>query len=267
MKIYCTGHEGLVGTELVKQGVKGLPIKDITNRDEVKSILDKKKPDIVIHCASMTDVNKCEANPKEAFLVNVLGVMNVLNAFNGTFIYLSTGHVFDGKKNWSWQYQEGHQPNPVNVYGFTKFEGEAMSNTAYGKSHIVRTSKLFNYEMMKADIEFLRSGQPKEYTNLIKRSFLHVQHFVSGLMYFVENIDKMPPILHIAGTDTMSYAQFWDKARLVLGLDGKVEYRNIELKDASPRPFKGGLNVGAAKKLGVPLYSAIDGLYLVKEGK
>ena len=267
MKVYCTGHIGLVGTELVKQGVKGLPIKDITDRDEVKSVIGKKNPDIIIHCASMTDVDKCEANSKEAFLVNVLGVMNILNAFNGTFIYLSTDHVFDGKKNWFWNYQENHQPNPLNVYGFTKFEGEAMSKTAYGKSYIVRTSKLFNAKMMQDDIELLLSGQSKEFTNLIRRSFLHVQHFVSGLMYFVENIDKMPPILHISGTDTMSYAQFWDKARLVLGLDGKVEHRNTELKDATPRPFKGGLNVGLAKKLGVPLYSVIDGLYLVKEGK
>jgi dTDP-4-dehydrorhamnose reductase len=265
MKLFCTGHEGLVGTELLERGVKPL-FMDIIDPKSVEKEIKKKDPEVIIHCASMTDVEQCENMPKEAFKVNVMGVMNILNYFNGTFIYISTDHVFEGERNWSWQYSEHHKPSPVNAYGFTKFEGEAMMRTAYGKSYIVRTSKLFDYKMMKDDIELLRSGQSVEFTNLIRRSFLHVQHFVIGLIDFVVHIDTMPSVLHIAGTDTMSYAQFWDRAKLILELDGKIEYRNKEIK-AAPRPFKGGLNTGKAKSLGIPLYSAIDGLYLVKEGK
>lgn len=265
MKIFCTGHEGLVGSELLDHGVKPL-FMDITDPKGVGKSIKKNEPDIIIHCAAMTDVEACENNQKEAFRVNVQGVMNILNEFNGIFIYLSTDHVFDGLKTWFWEYTEKHRPNPINVYGFTKYEGEAMTRTSYGKSYIVRTSKLFDYEMMKENIDWLRSGQSKEFTNLIKRSFLHVKHFVMGLMYFVDHIDVMPPILHIAGIDTMSYARFWDTAKLILELDGKIEYRNKEIATV-PRPLKCGLNVGQARKLGIPLYSAIDGLHLVKEGK
>lgn len=266
MKIYCTGHEGTVGKELVRRGAIPL-VMDITNAEQVKSVIEETNPELIIHCAAMTDVGYCEEHPKEAFKVNVEGVRNILDWYNGTFIYISTNHVFPGEKNFFYQPSERHRPNPVNIYGLTKYAGEAMCKTSIGNSYVIRSSRLFNYPMMQEDIHFLRNIKiGKEFTNIIKRSFLHVNQFVHSLLWFVDNIEKMPNLLHIAGIDTMSYYQFWVQAARVLGIDEKLILpRNHEIEDY-PRPFLGGLNVDKAKKLGMPMFSVIDGLNLVKNG-
>ena len=267
MKVLTTGHDGNIGKELMSRGIKPL-IMDITNAKDTKKAIEKSNPDILIHCAALTDVDECERNPRKAFEINVLGVKNILDWFNGTFIYISTDHVFEGKKNWFWQYSERHTPNPINEYGRTKLAGEGMTQTAVGKYHIIRTSRLFNYKMMKDDLDIAYSGTPNEFTNLIKRSFLHVNHFVDNLLWFVDNIDRMPHILHIAGNDTMSYYYFWVQAAKCLDFDEKVIVkRDYELKDKTPRPFKGGLDTKLSQRLGMPQYSAVDGLYIVKEEK
>lgn len=266
MNIHLTGHEGTVGKELVRRGAIPL-VMDITNAEQVKSVIEENNPELIIHCAAQTDVGYCEEHPKEAFKVNVEGVRNILDWYNGTFIYLSTNHVFDGERNFFYSPNERHRPNPINIYGFTKYEGEAMCKTSIGKSYIIRTSRLFNFDMMASDItQLLWEKKEKVFTGLIKRSFLHVNQYVHSLLWFVDNIEKMPNLLHIAGIDTMSYYQFWIQAAQILGLDEKlIIERHYEIEDY-PRPFLGGLNVDKAKKLGMPMFSAIDGLNLVKNG-
>ena len=124
MKISVTGHKGQIGSELIKLGYEPLEC-DITDLDTVNEEIHRVKPDIIIHCAAMTGVEQCEADKEKAFAVNVRGVSNMLYDFYGTFIYLSTVHVFNGQKYWN--YSERHQPDPVNTYGFTKWAGEAVS--------------------------------------------------------------------------------------------------------------------------------------------
>lgn len=266
MNIHCTGHEGTIGKELVRRGAIPLYM-DITNAEQVKSVIGDNNPEIIIHCAALTDVGYCEEHPKEAFKVNVEGVRNILDWYNGTFIYISTDHIFPGEKNFFYQPNERHRPNPINIYGLTKYAGEAMCRSAIGKFYIIRTSRLFNFDMMSTDItQLLWEKKEKEFTNIIKRSFLHVNQFVHSLLWFVDSIDTMPTLLHVAGTDTMSYYKFWVQAAMVLGLDEKlIIARNHEIEDY-PRPFMGGLDVSKAKKIGMPMFSAIDGLNLVKNG-
>lgn len=259
MHIAVTGYEGQIGSELIKLGYE--PLKcDITDLDQVNDEIHRVKPDVIIHCAALTDVAYCEENGKKAFAVNVGGVNNMLYDFNGIFIYLSTVHVFDGQKYWN--YSERHSPNPINTYGFTKWAGETISTYGTCRSIVVRISKTFSRESLHETISALVDGKQIEFPTFIKRSFNEVSHCAEGISWLAENVHEIPDLklINIAGTDTLSYYQFWQwVARTVKFDESRVVPRKHEI-DLPPRPFRGGLSTRLAKKLGVPLYSAIDGL-------
>jgi dTDP-4-dehydrorhamnose reductase len=87
------------------------------------------KPDIVVHAASLTDVDKCELNKALAWRVNVEGTKNIAAASQeaGSFlIYISTDYVFSGEKGC---YVESDAPDPVNYYGLTKLIAEEIVQT------------------------------------------------------------------------------------------------------------------------------------------
>ena len=264
MKIFVTGSKGMVGEELVSRGVIPLGC-DVASEISVKYYLNNlnvTKDDLIINCAAITNVNACEENPQFALGVNAWGVHNLVTHHRGRLIQLSTDHVFSGNKWFSGGYSEKHSPLPVNVYGMTKLAGETML-LGLNNTKAIRTSKLFNQEFLERKLAKVRSGELQEFTNLIQRSFLHVKHFVDGLEWMIANWDKCPKILNISGTMIASYFGFFYQAAMKMGLSAElVSSRNYKLKDSVPRPFRGGLNVTAARKLGVPLYSYLDGLKL-----
>jgi dTDP-4-dehydrorhamnose reductase len=83
----------------------------------------------------------------------------------------------------------------------------------------------------------------------------------SSTKWAVDNLDTVPQLLHLSGTDILSYYEFYQAVLNHYELDvSKLHPRNKELKLATPRPLRAGLNVSLAKKLGVPLYSAFEGI-------
>ena len=263
MKIAVTGWEGTIGSELVDRGYE--PLKcDITNLDEVNSEIHRVDPDVIVHCAAMTNVGDCEDDDRGAFAVNVNGVNNILYDFTGTLVYLSTVHVFDGTKYWA--YSEKHKPSPVNTYGFTKWAGEEVAKMNMGRTIVVRISKIFDWDFIRPDVERLQNGEEVEFTTLIKRSFQYLSHFADNLTWLISKLDEFPELemLNIAGRDTLSYYDFWLQVCNILELDiNKLKPRTHKIKD-HPRPFRGGLSVRKAERMGMKIYSAADGLKAIK---
>ena len=196
---------------------------------------------------------------------NVGGVNNMLYDFSGILIYLSTVHVFDGRKYWN--YSERHSPNPVNTYGFTKWAGETISTYGTCRSVVVRISKTFSKETLSEMVQILGNGREFEVPTFIKRSFNEVSHCAEGISWLAENVHTIPDLklINIAGTDTLSYYQFWQWVARTFGYDEKLIISRRHEIDLPPRPFRGGLSTRLAKKLGIPLYSAIDGLNKIRE--
>ena len=99
---------------------------DITNREQVMSLIKEYKPDVIFHCAAWTAVDKAQTDGKEACeKVNVEGTKNIVDAsleVGSKVLYMSSDYVFDGTKEGT--YNEEDKPNPKNVYGQTKFQGE-----------------------------------------------------------------------------------------------------------------------------------------------
>jgi dTDP-4-dehydrorhamnose reductase len=269
MRVAVTGHKGFIGSELVKRGYEPLEC-DITNLDEVNDAVHSVNPDMIIHCAAITDVEWCEIkeNQKQVFAVNVGGVNKLLYDFNGIFVYLSSVHVFNGRKYWD--YSEKHQPDPLSVYGFTKWAGEGVSRLAYGRSLVIRISKAFSRKSLSDTFNNLEYGEPQEFPTFIKRSFVYLPHLIDGISWVVEHFNELPmdlSLLNIAGTDTINYYHFWQMVAEEFGYDKKLIVSRSHKIDLAPRPFRGGLNTHLAKKLGVPLYSALEGIKEMKSGK
>jgi len=137
----------LYGLDTKEQGsayeLQGYARVDITNAENVYGAVTKINPDIVIHTAAYTDVDKAETEPDLVHKINALGTRNVALAcqrFDAAMVYFSTDYVFDGKLE---KYQEYSVPHPLNVYGESKLQGEHYIRGLLSKFYIVRTSWLF----------------------------------------------------------------------------------------------------------------------------
>ncbi len=161
MKVLLTGATGRIGREIISARPESITVEsllepfdqnppespwfrvDILDRDKLMMAVGCSDPDYIIHCAAMTDVDGCERNPELARSINVTGSANVAEAARecgAGMVYLSTDYVFDGEKG---PYDEIDTPNPVNIYGRTKHEGEKVVINALERSLILRISVPF----------------------------------------------------------------------------------------------------------------------------
>lgn len=108
---------------------------DVSSPKDVASYLKKIKPNFIIHLAALTDMEYCELNPSKAYATNTGGVENVAKyamEHNIPLVYISTAGIFDGLKD---KYTESDIPNPLSVYGKSKYGGELVAKTL--PKHIV----------------------------------------------------------------------------------------------------------------------------------
>lgn len=102
---------------------------DVANAKDVAVYLEKIKPNYIVHLAALTDMEYCELHPEEAYAINTGGVQNVAEyarEHNIPLLYISTAGVFDGEKD---EYTEYDTPNPLSVYGKSKYGGELVTRT------------------------------------------------------------------------------------------------------------------------------------------
>jgi len=110
---------------------------DVASAKDVRTYLDKLKPNYIIHLAALTDMEYCELHPSHAHATNTGGVENVawyVREHNLPLVYISTAGVFDGRKD---SYDETDVPNPLSAYGMSKYGGELVAKTV-PKSIIIR---------------------------------------------------------------------------------------------------------------------------------
>lgn len=117
---------------------------DITNRKEIYAFFKQHQPEYCINGAAFTNVSLAEKKQEQAKAINVLAVgllIAACNDYGTTLIQISTDYVFDGQKGAP--YLEEDSVNPLNVYGQTKAESEALVSAKSSKAYIVRTSWVY----------------------------------------------------------------------------------------------------------------------------
>lgn len=262
-KIAVTGVYGNIGSYLVHKGA--IPIKgDIRRRYEISEEILRHRPDVVIHCAALTDTNYCESHIEEAIETNVRGTYNVLECLEPgqLFVYLSTSYVFSGQHRFD--YTERHDPSPINIYGYTKWGGELVTKARGVDYLIVRISKAFNRRWMQRIERPLSEGLPVKLSAFSVRSFIYIGHFVDGLLYLIERCSKddgvRNQIFHLSGSSSASYYSFWKSAAAILGYDPELILPENNDVNMVSFPRNAGLNSAKAHRFGVKQYNYVDGL-------
>ena len=176
MRVALFGAAGQLGIALTKskpENIELLPLTlkdvDITDRAAVLSKLDSLKPEVIINAAAYTQVDKAEEEVDLAYAVNANGPENMalwVKENGGRLIHISTDFVFDGKK--SRPYVETDTPNPLNVYGKSKLEGEKRVQAIIpDHSVIVRTSWLYSNEGVNFYNTILRLLEERDTINVV----------------------------------------------------------------------------------------------------
>jgi dTDP-4-dehydrorhamnose reductase len=150
VRVLITGGHGQLGRALQaaltadEVTALGHSDLDITDPQRVSAVISNYDPELVIHAAAWTDTAGCERDPARALHVNGEGsgiVAEACRESGATMLYISTNEVFDGEK--SEPYAETDSPNPINIYGRSKLEGEQRVQAALANACIIRTAWIY----------------------------------------------------------------------------------------------------------------------------
>lgn len=227
-KIWITGAEGHIGTALIDllEGVEYqlLPTDinevDITKIDEVTQFVHVNRPDVVINCAGLTDVQECENNVDEAYRVNAIGVRNVAlaaNEVNAKVIQISTDDVFD--KESRIPYNEFDNVHPRTIYGKSKEAGEKILTQLLNRFVIIRSSWIYGIGRDFVD-EVLRNvgqGKTMEVPNNQYAAPTSAKELAKVIRYFIDNEEY--GLYHVVCSGSCSRYEF---ARTILEYSGKA---------------------------------------------
>ena len=221
MTILITGSTGTLGSELktifpdsVSPSHKDF---DICDRNQVDTLFNKEKFDLVIHTAAYTTVRGCEENKELAMKINVEGTKNLVNAIlkfspNTKFVYISTACVFDGHSE---MYVESSIPHPENFYALTKLLGESEAQRI--RDHIIiRTNFVGKKKWL----------YPGAFTDRFG-TYLFADKVANGIKEICEN--NLQGIVHIVGDKKIS---MFDLAKITTS-----EVKPITLNDYTGPPL------------------------------
>lgn len=159
MRIAVLGGNGQLGEDVAaafrEEGDQVTPLThqdvEIASKESVLQCLENLHPEIVINTAAFHHVEKCEADPAQAFAANAVGARNVAQAtrlLGAVLLHISTDYVFDGLKNSP--YTEQDFPMPLNVYGNSKLAGEYFVRTDNPRHFVVRVSGIYGSHPCRA---------------------------------------------------------------------------------------------------------------------
>ncbi len=178
-RILIIGANGQVGRELTSscaslgdvivstRSSKNAQI-DLKDSDSIRSTIQELQPNIVINAAAYTAVDKAEEEIELAMLVNAVapGVLaEEVKHINALLIHYSTDYVFDGTKGIP--YTEKDQPNPINVYGKSKLEGDCAIDQVSANSIVLRTSWVYSTHGSNFMNTMLRLANEREELNVV----------------------------------------------------------------------------------------------------
>lgn len=293
MKILITGSNGLLGQKLVqllqqKEGVQLLATSmgenrisnkegyqyqplNITNQNEINTLLDSFQPNVVINTAAMTNVDACEVDKEGCWDLNVNAVKYLIEASeknNSHLIHLSTDFIFDGEDG---PYKEADIPNPLSYYGKSKLVAEELLQKSNIKWSIVRTIIVYGVgeKMSRSNIvlwakEALEKGDPLNIVNDQFRSPTLSEDLAMGCWLIAEK--KAQGIYHISGKDIMSIIELVNRVADFYGYDKTIisPISSSTLNQAAKRPPKTGFVLAKAiNDLGYSPHSFEEGLAIL----
>jgi dTDP-4-dehydrorhamnose reductase len=191
------------------------------------------RPDLVLHAAAWTDVDRAEDDPQGAAEVNVGGTAHVAE-LGAPIVAYSSDYVFDGRKGAP--YVESDSPRPLSAYGRTKLHGEAAAGE---RAWVVRSSWLFGSTGHNFVCTMLRLGAERGEVSVVadqRGCPTYVGHLAAATR---ELVDATTPfgVWHLAAGGDCTWADFAEAIFEEAGLDCRVNrITTAEFGARAPRP-------------------------------
>jgi dTDP-4-dehydrorhamnose reductase len=268
-KILVTGSNGLLGQKLIEKlsktenieviatarGENRLPFVekyrfislDITKKEEVDTVFDAEKPDVVIHTAAMTNVDQCETEKDACWDLNVKAVEYLLEAskkHKSFFVHLSTDFIFDGKEG---PYDEKAEANPLSFYGWSKYAAEKLVINSDVKWAIARTVLVYGiaHDMSRTNIilwvkNSLEQGKSINVVNDQWRTPTLAEDLADGCILIAQK--EAEGIFNISGKDLLNPFQMAIMTADYFSLDKSLitEVDGTKFTQPAKRPAKTG---------------------------
>lgn len=257
MKILVTGAGGLLGrtvvAEAVERGHETVALDhaalDVTDGRAVGEALDHAMPQVVVHCASYTAVDRAESEAPLAMSVNRDGARNVATAAaraGAVPVYVSTDYVFDGGRRTP--YRPEDPANPLSVYGRTKLEGERATADVAAEHVIVRTSWLYGDTegFVPAMLRRARAGEALRVVDDQEGRPTWAPQAAAAIVDLLERGAR--GVWHVAGGGTCTWLELAREAVRRAGLDCDVAPTTTKAFGApAPRPPYSVLDIAATE--------------------
>lgn len=252
---------------------------DITRSEDVKKFIADIVPDVIYITSANTRVDYCEREPNQTKLINIGGVVNIINAVNEIekktnksplVIFFSTDYIFSGK---SGPYNETEIPEPICEYGYQKLLSEHYVATNLKHFIIIRTTGVFGPETQEKNFVIrLVKNLRKDNKAIVSMDELGTPTYAPDLAEAIMKIRKnigdsyrthTSHVINIAGPKSVTRYQFaCDVAKAFdCNLDLLVPVHSEEIDRSAKRPLKGGLSTNKLDSIiGRKLIRYQDGL-------
>lgn len=264
-KVLVTGCNGQLGRAIQKEYAgdvtfiltdvaegEGITSLDITDIDAVMSLVLNEKPDVIINCAALTNVDGCEKMWDLAYKINAIGPRNLAiaaTAVGAKLVHVSTDYVFAGTERTP--RTEFDTPDPISAYGKTKLEGEQFVRQFAEKFFILRTAWLYGdgKNFVKT---MVRVAKTHDEVSVVYDQFGSPTSAVelAKMIHFLEGTDNYG-IFHATCEGETNWADFTEAFYAKLGITAKVNHITSE--------EYARMNPEAAKR---PAYSNLDNYML-----
>lgn len=264
MKIVITGGKGMLGRTLLAElsghetVVADLPEWDITKGEELEAKMLAENPDLVIHCAAMTNVDGCESDRETAFLLNGTGSENVARACkacSARLIAVSTDYVFSGDAGSPARaWRESDAPDPRTVYGASKLAGERAVLHTHPDTVVLRIAWLYGaggpsfvHTMVKLGSQ---DGAPLKVVDDQHGNPTSAK-VVADAVKFIAGRPEIRGIVHCTCEGRCSWYEFASEIFRQLGLPRGIEpCTSAEYPRPAPRPADSALEKRVLNSLG-----------------
>jgi dTDP-4-dehydrorhamnose reductase len=192
-------------------------------------------------------VDKAESEPDLAFNINAAGPRNIAEAakrLRAKLIHISTDYVFDGTKTGA--YVETDTPNPLGVYGRSKYQGEVNITQTLSESFIIRTAWLFGKQGNNFVYTMLRLFKERDEVRVVGDQWgspTYAPDLAAALLAIVSLDSDAYGVYHFTNEGMVSWHDFaceiYRMAKETQGLDKTVVIRSIPSSDypiKTPRP-------------------------------
>ena len=262
-KVLVTGANGQLGRSIRSLSVSDPSLEfiftdvaelDIADRDSVRAFFSKHTPDYCINCAAYTQVDQAETERDKCFQINVTGVENLVAACSEVgcvFVHISTDFVFDGRKGSPYTIED--QPNPINVYGLSKYKSEQVIQKGLERYFIIRTSWVYSEYGKNFVKTMIRLSEERNQLQVVNDQFgapTYAGDLADFLIWLVTSGTEKYGTYHFANDGEISWFEFALEIFNIGGLSPKVDPVSSEqYKTPAKRPAYSVLSTDKTTRL------------------